>query len=64
MSPPQVRSRAGNRAGFMSLGFAMALTIFIWEKAPAVSLQWFPPIHEEKGTQLHVYHSGISVNKG
>lgn len=36
----------------MSLGLAVALTIFIREKALAVSLQWCPPSHEQK---VHSY---------
>lgn len=48
---PCCRSGAelGTELGFlMPLGLAMALNIFMWEKAPAVSLQWCPPVHEQK----------------
>lgn len=46
-------AKLGTELGFlMSLGLAVALTIFIREKALAVSLQWCPPTHEQK---VHSY---------
>lgn len=60
---PCPRHRSGAELGtelrfLMSLGLAMALTIFIWEKAPAAFLQWCPPMHEQK---VHSYMYIIRV---
>lgn len=65
MSLPQVRSKAGDRAGLSDvLGPCCGSDYFYQGKSPGSLFAMVSSNTRAKGTQLHVYRLGISVNTG